>query len=93
MKDRHEYESSSPAFLERQGGEPLDRRALNEGELVELIKADDNDACSEAYRRYEPRLFRTAVRILRNKEDSEDVVQEALSKAFRKIDKFKGDSA
>ena len=68
------------------------RRLMTDDHLITLIKLRDEDAFTEMCRRYERQLFRTALRILRNKEDAEDVLQETLSKAFRKIDTFKGDS-
>jgi len=39
------------------------------------------------------RLYRVAFRLLRNHEDAEDALQEALSKAFRRLPSFQGRSA
>ena len=40
--------------------------------------------------RYSPMLFRIALRRLRNVEDAEDAVQDALLSAYRHIDQFEG---
>ena len=67
-------------------------RGMSDDHLASLIKLRDEGAFSEVCQRYERQLFRTALRILRNKEDAEDVLQETLSKAFRRIDTFKGNA-
>lgn len=42
--------------------------------------------------RYESRLFRLALNITRNREDAEEVVQNAFLKAFQNLASFRGDS-
>ena len=57
--------------------------------LVEAIRGGDQDAFEELVRRYQGRLFSIAYRMTLNREDALDVTQEALLKAYRKIDRWK----
>lgn len=66
--------------------------SLDEHQLVEGLRRGEHDAFAELMRRYERRLNRTAMRILRNKEDSEDAVQEAFLKVYWRIESFEGRS-
>jgi RNA polymerase sigma-70 factor (ECF subfamily) len=43
--------------------------------------------------RYEDRVFRLAVGMLKNREDAMDAVQDAFLNVYRKIDTFRGESA
>ena len=58
------------------------RCELSERELVALTLSGDGEAFAVICRRYEQMLFRTARRVTENASDAEDVVQEALLKAF-----------
>lgn len=51
-------------------------------ELIGLITKQDHDAFSELVRRYSAKFYSTAYRILMNKSDSEDMVQEAFLKIW-----------
>jgi RNA polymerase sigma-70 factor (ECF subfamily) len=44
------------------------------------------------FERYEQRIFRIAYRVLRNREDAEDAVQQAFARAFVHLHKFQGQS-
>ncbi len=57
---------------------------LEVADLVSLAAAGNNDALSELYRRYSRALLRVAFRILGNRQDAEEVVQEAFLYAWRK---------
>jgi RNA polymerase sigma-70 factor (ECF subfamily) len=52
----------------------------------------DLQALEIALAKYAPAMYRAAVRRLRNSEDAEDAVQDALLSAYRKIAQFKGES-
>jgi RNA polymerase sigma-70 factor (ECF subfamily) len=59
--------------------------------IVECLRG--NKAAFEALlRRYDERLFNTVFRLMGNKEDAEDVVQETLVNAYQSLASFKGDS-
>jgi len=60
--------------------------------LVERVRAGDVSAYDTLVRKYERQLFRIAQHITQNKEDAEDVMQDAFLKAFQKLDQFQGNS-
>lgn len=60
--------------------------------LIEAVRSGNTAAFEELVKRYDRRLFRIALNIVQNIEDAEDVVQEALLKAFRKLELFHGKS-
>lgn len=61
--------------------------------LVEGLRREDAEAMELLVERYGDRVYRLASRITGSKEDAEEVVQDALWTAARKIHTFKGDSA
>jgi RNA polymerase sigma factor (sigma-70 family) len=54
--------------------------------------AIDREAFETAVKTYMPRLRRVALRILRNTQDAEDALQDALLAAFTKLSQFKGEA-
>src|ERR1700683_4035990 len=56
------------------------------------IFADYRNDFEDAISRYSPTLIRVALRRLRNVEDAEDAVQDALLSAYKHIDQFQGRS-
>ena len=66
--------------------------AGNDAELVKAAQSGDSGAFENLAKRYSPRLMRIALGITRNQQDAEDVVQEALARAFARLDEFRGDS-
>ena len=64
----------------------------NESELVAAAKAGDVAAFTDLVTRYERRIYRLAMNITSNREDAEDVMQEAFLKAYQHLDGFQGDS-
>jgi RNA polymerase sigma-70 factor (ECF subfamily) len=60
--------------------------------LVDRARGGDLAAFGELVRRYESRVYRTARHILGNDEDAEDVLQDAMLKAFQHLDSFQGQS-
>jgi RNA polymerase sigma-70 factor (ECF subfamily) len=58
--------------------------------LVAAAKARDTCAFELLVERHERKIFSTAQRITRNREDAEDVVQESFPKAFIHLKKFEG---
>ena len=64
----------------------------NETELVTKARAGDVDAFSTLIRQYDRYIYRLALHITGNQEDAEDVLQEAMLKAYTRIGQFQGDS-
>ncbi|MGC2184496.1 MAG: sigma-70 family RNA polymerase sigma factor [Terriglobales bacterium] len=60
--------------------------------LVHASKRRDVGAFEELVKRYDRKLLRIAQHLLHNREDAEDVVQEAFLKAFLHLDQFREDS-
>ena len=60
--------------------------------LVERVRNGDISAYDELVRKYERQLFRIAQHITQNREDAEDVMQDAFLKAYEKLDQFQGNS-
>lgn len=60
--------------------------------LIEKVKAGDLSAFEQLMRQYDRQVFRIALHITQNREDAEDVVQDAFFKAFQKLDQFQGNS-
>lgn len=67
--------------------------ALDDNDLVQLVRVRDEPAVRTLTRRYNRRLFRLARSILRNDTEAEDVVQETWMRAFGALDSFRGDAA
>jgi len=64
-----------------------------EKSLVQAAKAGQSTAFAALCERYTQQLLRAAHRITRNREDSEDAVQEALLRAFVHVRDFDGRSS
>ena len=60
--------------------------------LVEKVRAGDLSAYDTLVRKYERQVFRIAQHITQNREDAEDVTQDAFLKAYEKLDQFQGNS-
>jgi RNA polymerase sigma-70 factor (ECF subfamily) len=67
----------------------LDRDA----DLVERLRRQEPGAAEALVAAYGPRVYRLAIRITGNSSDAEEVVQDALWAATRKIDTFRGAAA
>lgn len=69
------------------------RKPDRDAELVERLRGQDPSAPEDLIATYGDRVYRLAIRITGNEQDAEEVVQDALWTAARKIDTFKGESA
>ncbi len=68
------------------------RAGDDEGILVAQAKAGSAAAFEELVNRYERNIFRLAQHITQNREDAEDVLQDAFLKAYTHLGDFQGDS-
>jgi RNA polymerase sigma-70 factor (ECF subfamily) len=62
-------------------------------ELVRLARDGDHAAFETLVRRYSERAYRAAYRVVRDPHQSEDIVQEALIKAYRGLRRFESRSS
>lgn len=69
------------------------RRPDPDAVLVEKLRRGDPDAPDLLVATFGDRVYRLAIRITSNEQDAEEVVQDALWTAARKVDTFKGESA
>src|SRR5205809_7850020 len=60
--------------------------------LVQAAKGGDVGAFEELVKRYDRNVFRIAQHITQNREDAEDVVQDAFLKAYQNLEQFQGNS-
>jgi RNA polymerase sigma-70 factor (ECF subfamily) len=65
---------------------------MNEDDLVAQAKAGSTAAFGRLVEKYERRIFRLAQHITRNREDAEDMMQNAFVKAYLNLPAFRGDS-
>jgi RNA polymerase sigma-70 factor (ECF subfamily) len=61
--------------------------------LVERCRQGDLGAFEELYKAHSGRLYSLAVRMVGNKTDAEDLLQEIFLAAHRKLETFRGESA
>jgi RNA polymerase sigma-70 factor, ECF subfamily len=64
----------------------------HEAELIRRVKSGEHDLFYELIQPYEGRVFATAMAILRNEADAEDIAQDSILKAFRHISQFRGEA-
>jgi len=62
-------------------------------ELVRLAQRGDHPAFEGLVRRYSERAYRAAYRVVRDQAQAEDIVQEALIKAYRGLGRFEARSS
>jgi RNA polymerase sigma-70 factor, ECF subfamily len=66
---------------------------VDDGELVERVRAGDTAAFGELVDRHRGAVYRAALAALGNEADAEDTAQEALVLAYRRINQFRGDAS
>src|SRR5512140_2359811 len=72
--------------------EKVNEPVSDELALVQAAKNGDVSAFEELVRRYDRNVFRIAQHITQNREDAEDVVQDAFLKAYGNLGQFQGQS-
>ena len=63
-----------------------------EKDLVRRCKAGERSAFQEVYRRYASTLLNSAYRIVKNREDARDILQDTFIKAFQGIESYREQS-
>lgn len=65
---------------------------MNELELIQQLRAGDELAFKSLVANYQDMVYNTALGIVQNSEDAQDVAQEVFIQVYRSIDQFKGDA-
>ncbi|MEZ4752697.1 MAG: sigma-70 family RNA polymerase sigma factor [Bdellovibrionota bacterium] len=66
---------------------------LKDDKLVEMLRTGDTEAYLELINRYQDKAHNLAMRITRNEQDTEEILQDVFVTVYNKIDKFQGRSA
>jgi len=62
-------------------------------DIIELSKAGNSQAQFQLYQLYAKAMYNICHRIMNNKEEAEDMLQESFTEAFMKIDSFRFESS
>jgi RNA polymerase sigma factor (sigma-70 family) len=65
---------------------------LNEWTLIEQLKQGDENAFKTIVETWQDMVYNTALGIVQNAEDAEDITQEVFVQVYHSISSFKGDS-
>jgi RNA polymerase sigma-70 factor, ECF subfamily len=65
---------------------------IDEADLIQRCRADERTAHDELYHRFRRQVAGNLYRVLGDRSDLEDLVQEVFVIAFRGLDKFRGDA-
>jgi len=76
-----------PSSLDR------DAKRREDDELVERTRRGEMEAFEALYRRHSPAVFGLALRMLQNRADAEDILQEIFLQAYDRLPSFEGRSA
>ena len=61
---------------------------MNQKEIIQRCKQNDYTAQLVVYTNYKDMLYNSCVRLLKNREDAEDVVHDAFIKGFQKVNQL-----
>ena len=64
----------------------------NDQEIIDRILSGDTNSFSLLVDRYKDQVFLLALRMLKNREEAEEVAQDSFVKIFQSLNKFRGDS-
>jgi RNA polymerase sigma factor (sigma-70 family) len=70
----------------------IDYTALNDDALALLVMRGDREAFRCVMQRFGPQLYRIARGVIKDDTEAEDIVQEAFTRAYGKLDTFRGDA-
>ena len=59
--------------------------------LIKECKLNNKRAQIELYRNYNQGMYNVAMRLLRNSDDADDIIQESFLSAFKNISQFRAD--
>lgn len=79
-------------FVSKTGSKKLGTQTDIHKKLIEASKNGDNRARRQLYELYARAMFNICFRMMNNREDAEDILQEAFVQAFMKLETFRYDS-
>jgi RNA polymerase sigma factor (sigma-70 family) len=82
--------SNQPIVIVADNGNPGNYSPKHQ-QLIEACKRGDQKSQFELYRLYHAAMYNTTLRIVRDPDDAEDVMQEAFLKAFLKLRSYRGE--
>lgn len=87
-------QGATPLTEQRKGARSSAAKAasIDERLLVAQAKSGRSSAFGELYELHRVRIYHTAFRILRNRQDAEDAVQRSFQRAFTNLCRFREDS-
>jgi RNA polymerase sigma-70 factor (ECF subfamily) len=80
------------ATVKRDTGSAAALGPADEADLIERCRADDRAAQDELYHRFRRQVASNLYRVLGDRTDLDDLVQEVFVIAFRGLDRFRGDA-
>ncbi len=63
-----------------------------ETDLIQALRAGDQSAYAELVERYSPTIYNLALRMMNDREEAEEILQETFLSAFRALRRFEGRS-
>jgi RNA polymerase sigma-70 factor (ECF subfamily) len=70
-----------------------DPDVISDDLLIQRMRGGDTLAFEQVMNRYRDRIFARVFQLLKNREDAEEVTQDAFIRAHRGLDKFRGDAS
>jgi RNA polymerase sigma factor (sigma-70 family) len=64
---------------------------LNENQILEACIQENRAAQRQLYEGYAPKLFALAIRYMKNRDDAQDVLQDAFVKIFKNLQNFRNE--
>lgn len=80
------------AVVKRETGSPAALDPADEADLIARCRRDDRAAQDELYHRFRRQVAGNLYRVLGDRTDLDDLVQEVFVIAFRGLDRFRGDA-
>lgn len=70
----------------------MEKEALVINDLVTACKRGDRVAAGQLYKRYSKAMYNLCLRMLNNKQEAEDVLQDSFYQVFKNIGNFRGEA-
>lgn len=71
----------------------MDKTAIDDKPLVKEAKDGNFEAFEKLVKRYERKIYNVAFRLIGNRDDAEDILQETFLKAFENLKRFREESS